>query len=137
MSSITFDQLRNQLLRLPPDIIRTLKAALELEPKERQKLLDELSDQHDLLDDNLSKLDKAPQDRRVPPKPMPEGAMRAIWWIAEHAREYAGQWVALDGDRLIAHGPGHDEIWAAAQASGVYLPMVTFVDDPDKIYMGL
>jgi hypothetical protein len=92
---------------------------------------------HNLLGDKLSKLDKAPPDRRVPPKPMPEGAMRAIRWITEHAREYAGQWVALDGDRLIAHGRDHDEVWAAAQASGVYLPMVTFVEDPDKIYMGL
>jgi Family of unknown function (DUF5678) len=92
---------------------------------------------HNLLGDRRSKPDKAPMDRRVPPKPMPEGAMRAIRWIAEHAREYAGQWVALDGDRLIAHGPGHDDVWAAAQASGVYLPMVTFIDDPDKIYMGL
>jgi hypothetical protein len=92
---------------------------------------------HNLLGDRLSKPDKAPLDRRVPPKPMPEGAMRAIRWIAEHAREYAGQWVALDGDRLIAHGPSHDDVWAAAQASGVYLPMVTFIDDPDKIYMGL
>jgi Family of unknown function (DUF5678) len=127
MSSVAYDQLRDQLLRLPPDIIRTLKAALDLEPKERQKLLDELSDQQP---------DKAPLDRRVPPKPMPDGAMRALQWITEHAREYAGQWVALDGARLIAHGRDHAEVWAAAQASGVYLPMVTFVDDPDKIHMG-
>jgi hypothetical protein len=91
---------------------------------------------HNLLGDKLSKPDKTSLDRRVPPKPMPEGAMRALRWIAEHAREYAGQWVALDGARLIAHGSDHDEVWAAAQASGVYLPMVTFVDDPDKIYAG-
>lgn len=127
MSLIAYDQLRDQLLRLPPDIIQTLKAALELEPKDRQKLLDELLDRQP---------DKPPLDRRVPPKPMPEGATRAIRWITEHAREYAGQWVALDGARLIAHGRDHDEVWAAAQSSGVYLPMVTFVEDPDKIYMG-
>jgi len=45
MSSVGFDQLRDQLLRLPPDVIQTLKAALELEPKYQQKLLDELPDQ--------------------------------------------------------------------------------------------
>jgi hypothetical protein len=33
---------------------------------------------------------------------MPEGAMRALQWITEHAREYAGEWVALDDARLIA-----------------------------------
>src|SRR6266545_4237201 len=73
---------------------------------------------HNLLGDKLNKRDKASPDHRVPPKPMPEGAMRALQWIAEHAREYAVE-------------------WAAAQASGVYLPMVTFVEDPAKIYMGL
>jgi len=29
---------------------------------------------------------------------------RQMAWIAAHQEEYAGQWVALDGDRLIAHG---------------------------------
>ena len=77
---------------------------------------------HNLLGDKLSKPDKASLDRRVPPKPMPEDATRALRWIAEHARKYAGQWVALDGARLLAHGRDHSEVWAAAQASGVYLP---------------
>jgi len=49
---------------------------------------------HSLLGDKLSRPDKAPLDRRVPPKPMPEVGMRALRWVAEHAREYAGQWVA-------------------------------------------
>ena len=79
---------------------------------------------------------KPPLDQRVPPKPMPEGGRRALQWVTEHAREYTGQWVALDGDRLIAHSPNHDEVWAAARASGVYLPLITFVEDPDKIYAG-
>jgi hypothetical protein len=25
-------------------------------------------------------------------------------WLREHAHEYSGEWVALDGDRLLAHG---------------------------------
>src|SRR5262245_47587120 len=80
---------------------------------------------HNLLGDKLSKRDKAAPVRRVPPKPMPEGARHALQWIAEHAHEYAGEWVALDGARLIAHGRDHSEVWAAAQASGVHLPLVT------------
>ena len=32
-------------------------------------------------------------------------AERAMQWIAEHRNEYVGQWVALDGDRLLAAGP--------------------------------
>lgn len=26
-------------------------------------------------------------------------------WLREHAREYPGQWVALDGSRLLGAGP--------------------------------
>jgi Family of unknown function (DUF5678) len=65
-----------------------------------------------------------------------EFANSILQWLATHAREYAGQWVALDGDRLIAHGPHHHEVWAAAEASGVYLPLVTFVENPDRVYAG-
>jgi Family of unknown function (DUF5678) len=74
-----------------------------------------------------------PLDKRVPPIRMPSNGAESLRWLAEHRREYAGQWVALDGTRLIAHGPNHDDVWAAAQADGAYLPLVTFVEDPDNI----
>ena len=45
----------------------------------------------------------------------------------EHAHEYGGQWVALDGDRLIAHGTNADEVFAAADVDGAYLPLVTYI----------
>jgi Family of unknown function (DUF5678) len=117
MSSVAFDQLRDQLLRLPPDVIRTLRAALELEPKDRQKLLDELPDQQ-------------PLDRSVAPIPMPD-YKSALQWLADHAREYAGQWVALDGARLIAYGTDHNQVFVAAKADGAYLPLIELVEDPD------
>jgi hypothetical protein len=69
------------------------------------------------------------------PKPWPKGGQAALQWVAEHAPAYKGQWVALDGNRLIAASTSHDEVWAAAQADGAYLPLVTFVNDPDKHYI--
>jgi hypothetical protein len=66
------------------------------------------------------------------PVPMPDGT-RERQWLADHKREYANQWVALDGDRLIAASPNHDEVWAAAEADGAYLPLITFIEDPDHI----
>lgn len=69
------------------------------------------------------------------PKPWPAGRQLALQWGAEHACAYKGQWVALDGDRLIAASVNHDEVWAAAQGDGAYLPLVTFVNDPDKHYV--
>jgi hypothetical protein len=119
MSEITVENIVTQIVQLPP-----------VERLRLQRLLEQLEQAE-------QKQPKPPLDKRVPPKPVPEGGMRAVHWIAEHGREYAGQWVALDGDRLIAHSPNHDEVWAAARASGVYLPLISFVEDPDKIYMGL
>jgi len=39
-------------------------------------------------------------------------------WISEHSHEYKGEWVALAGDRLIAHGADGDPVYAAARANG-------------------
>ena len=64
--------------------------------------------------------------------PMPDGS-RERQWLAAHKREYANQWVALEGDRLIAAGPNHDEVWGAAEADGAYLPLITFIENPDHI----
>ena len=35
-------------------------------------------------------------------------------WIAEHLQEYAGQWVALHGDRLLSHSTDAREVFATA-----------------------
>jgi hypothetical protein len=40
------------------------------------------------------------------PEPDPAFNMR---WIKEHGAEYAGRWVALDGDRLVIYLPRPDE----------------------------
>jgi hypothetical protein len=74
-------------------------------------------------------------DKHLPSKPMPDST-REMRWLAEHQREYVGQWVALDGDRLIAVSPNHEEVAAAAEADGAYLPLFTYIDDPDKVYAG-
>lgn len=74
-------------------------------------------------------------DKRLQPKPMPDST-REMRWLVEHQREYVGQWVALDGDRLIAASPNHEEVAAAAEADGAYLPLFTYIDDPDKVYAG-
>ncbi len=110
----------------------------QLSQPERAKLRILMDQQEQQENDWLAKpqLDqpaKPPLDKRLPPKPMPSGGAAALQWISEHRREFAGQWVALDGDRLIAHSFDRDEVWAASQADGAYLPMVTFVEDPDHI----
>src|SRR5262245_7403982 len=55
------------------------------------------------------------------PVPDPEPSRR---WMAAHRAEYPGQWVALDGDRLIACGATEAEVADAAEADGAYLPLI-------------
>jgi hypothetical protein len=75
------------------------------------------------------------RDQPVPATPVTDST-RELKWVAEHARQYAGQWVALDGDRLIAHGPVASDVFDAADADGAHLPLITFVEDPEKVYAG-
>ena len=57
-------------------------------------------------------------------------------WIEEHGAEYAGRWVALDGDRLIAFGQTEGEVAIAARNDRACLPLVIYLprpDEPDEI----
>ena len=74
-----------------------------------------------------------PRDRQVEPIIPQADFSRSVKWLAEHRAEYAGQWVALDQDRLIAHSQDAKEVYAAAEASGVKYPMVTQVEDPNAL----
>src|SRR5262245_29696549 len=111
MSQITAETLFHQITSLPP--------------------ISEKVNLRSLLDDQL----KNPEDetnrvKLVKPIPVtdPEPSMR---WMKEHSHEYGGQWVALDGDRLIAHGANADEVFAIADADGAYLPLVTYIPPAD------
>lgn len=51
-------------------------------------------------------------------------------WLRQHWREYLGQWVALEGDRLISSGEDARQVFAAARAAGLSVPFVVHVQDP-------
>jgi Family of unknown function (DUF5678) len=69
------------------------------------------------------------------PVPDPEPSRR---WMEAHRFEYAGQWVALDGDRLIAAGATEAEVADAADADGAYLPLIGYIPHPDEpTFIGL
>ncbi len=112
MSEITVENIFTQFLQLPP-----------VERFRLRRLIDQ-------CEQAKPEPPKTALDPRVPPISQPD-YRPAMRWLAEHAREYAGQWVALDGDRLIAHGPDARAVYAAANADGAYLPLVTQVEDPD------
>ena len=57
-------------------------------------------------------------------------------WLALESSPYAGQWVALDGHRLVAHGQKLADVRAAATAAGVQDPLLASVPDNDLSFGG-
>jgi hypothetical protein len=109
-----------------PKFEHILAAARQLPPDQQQRLIELLSEQP--LPQPKKKL-----GRRVP-LPFPsKDRTREAQWLIEHGKEYAGQWVALEGDQLIAHSFNADEVFAAVDASGIDRPIFTQVEDPDGL----
>ena len=61
---------------------------------------------------------------------------REMHWLKEHRHKYVGQWVALDGDRLLAHGPNAQEVYDKARALGVPVPSVLRIEASDELPFG-
>ena len=64
------------------------------------------------------------------PRPLSWRSSRPVYhryeefeWLANESGPYAGQWVALDGSRLVAHGDELATVSAAALAAGVEQPL--------------
>jgi hypothetical protein len=58
-------------------------------------------------------------------------------WLAQHQREYIGQWVALKGNQLIAHSYDAKEVFAKAREFNVQDAFVLLVEDPDIPFVGV
>lgn len=114
MSQITVENILRQIDQLPPG--------------ERARLQRLIGERHNGGDESRP---KPPRDRRLPAEPMRDRT-REMAWVAAHRREYAGQWVALDGDRLIAASPVRAEISAAVKADGADLPLIHRIASPDE-----
>ncbi|HEX4951623.1 MAG TPA: hypothetical protein VFZ34_33505 [Blastocatellia bacterium] len=80
---------------------------------------------------------KPPRDKRVPAKPMKDRT-RERQWVQEHKHEYAGQWVALDGHRLVAASCVQQEVWDAVDPTSPDRPLVLRISSPDDLpYIGI
>lgn len=107
MPSATLERILNEVKRLTPEERRELREALEREAVCAVVL-------------------------------PPAGVDNDRWereqrWLKEHRDEYAGQWVALEGDRLLASGPDGRAVYEAARAAGVRAPLVTRVEPRDEL----
>ncbi|HEV2834290.1 MAG TPA: DUF5678 domain-containing protein [Pyrinomonadaceae bacterium] len=56
----------------------------------------------------------------------------SLRWLHKNREKYSGQWVALDGDRLIASGSTAKEVYSKAKAEGVEIPFVELVTTAEQ-----
>ena len=62
-------------------------------------------------------------------------------WLVENREKYAGQWVALIGDKLLSHGSDAKAVYAEARKKaaefGEALPLVVLLErEPDLPFGG-
>jgi hypothetical protein len=75
-----------------------------------------------VLDEKLQALATAtatPNIPRIVGTYTPKDRAQENEWVRQHRDEFAGQWVALDGEQLLAHGFNLKEVAEAAQKCGV------------------
>jgi hypothetical protein len=53
-----------------------------------------------------------------------EHSRKIFQWLEDNREQYLGQWVALDGDQLIAHGESAKKVYEQAKAAGVEVPFI-------------
>src|SRR5262249_47976043 len=70
----------------------------------------------------------------VAPPPTSHDQERA--WIHAHRKEYLGQWVAVDRDRLVAHGVDARSVYLAAREAGIPSPRVDGVESQEEPFTG-
>ncbi|MFN7946881.1 MAG: DUF5678 domain-containing protein [Blastocatellia bacterium] len=121
MSSVTVESILSQINQLPLSEREQLRAILADQPQSSAESL------------------KNPDAPSTPVKPLfpSKDRTREFQWLAEHQREYIGQWIALEGDRLIAHSHKADEVFATVKAAGIDRPLICLVEDPDLPFIGL
>ena len=74
-----------------------------------------------------------PNRERNASQPHANRSAKSLRWLDENREKYSGEWVALDGDRLIASGPTAKEVYSKAKAEGVAMPFVELVADPQPV----
>ena len=54
-------------------------------------------------------------------------------WIERNRAEFAGQWVAVEGDRLVASGTDALKVFTAAKSEGIESPFVVHIIVEDSL----
>jgi hypothetical protein len=57
-------------------------------------------------------------------------------WLKQHGREFALDWVALDGAELVAHGKSARQVLEEAKTKGYHRPLIVQVPEQPELPFG-
>lgn len=66
----------------------------------------------------------------------PRDLAREEQWIDAHRDEYLGEWVVVEGDRLIVHGHDARTVYNAARDAGIEVPFLVRVKPANELPFG-
>ena len=106
-----------------------IEAARALPPDERKRLREWLEEQEREAAREQQKKEEFQQEQ--------ERFQKSLAWIKENRSEYIGQWVVLDGDRLISHGRDGGLVYDGAKAAGIETPfLIHVIEEEGPFYAG-
>ena len=115
MPSSTLEQVKNTILTLPHEDRKQLQQWLDEQARKDANHVV----QKESLEDRLARYKQTEN------------------WLRENREKYLGQWVALEGDRLIAHGTDALQVHAEAKAAGIEIPFIEhIVEEQEPFYAG-
>lgn len=93
---------------MTPTFEQAIEIVKALPKSERQKL-------RDWIDENQEQSEIVSDDEKF---------RLALKWVDEHRMEYDGQFVLLDGDKLLTSGTNPKELYDYAREQGIKSPFV-------------
>jgi hypothetical protein len=114
---------------MPNTSVQQIMADIQaLSAEQREELLQQLATVH-----TEAEPFKLPITPRLIGSYTPKDRSREWTWLAEHSDEYAGQWVALDGDQLLAHGLQFKEVLQTARLLGAPEALIVRAEASDAL----
>jgi len=116
------------------DLPNELEQRLEAEAKRQGLSTETLA--RNMLEEKLKSEDQngASAQPRILAKNLPiKGRASEVEWLQKHRDEYAGQWIALDGEKLIASGDDLKQVVSTARRLGVPDALMMRVEPNDAL----
>ncbi|MFN0121359.1 MAG: DUF5678 domain-containing protein, partial [Blastocatellia bacterium] len=107
------------MTELTPEILYT--AFQQMPPAAQQRF-------RELLAGEAAAVPVRVSGKRVPPPVPYKDRTREFEWLAQNANAYAGKWVALEGDQLIACGDDGVRVLREAREKGIDRPLLMQVE---------